>query len=107
MCQGEGYPGVPERGSNEYHDMVLDAFGHSQDQGHSEEASGSSEEEPNATAKHFLDLLKASERPLYEGSSLSVLEMAARITSLKCEYNLPHRCVDGFASLLSEAKRTE
>ncbi|XP_021744024.1 uncharacterized protein LOC110710077 [Chenopodium quinoa] len=74
MCQGEGYPGVPERRSNEYRDMVLDAFGHSQDQGHSEEASVSSEEEPNATAKHFLDLLKASER-----------------------------CVDGFASLLSEA----
>ncbi|XP_021727641.1 uncharacterized protein LOC110694778 [Chenopodium quinoa] len=74
MCQGEGYPGVPEWRSNEYHDMVLDAFGHSQDQGHSEEASVSSEKEPNATAKHFLDLLKASER-----------------------------CVDGFASLLSEA----
>ncbi|XP_021775699.1 uncharacterized protein LOC110739547 [Chenopodium quinoa] len=103
MCQGEGYPGVPERRSNEYHDMVLDAFGHSQDQGHSEEASVSSEEERNATAKHFLDLLKDFERPLYEGSSLSVLKMAAIITSLKCEYNLPHRCVDGFASLLSEA----
>ncbi|XP_021719045.1 uncharacterized protein LOC110686748 [Chenopodium quinoa] len=74
MCQGEGYPGVPERRSNEYHDMVLDAFGHSQDQGHSEEASVSAEEEPNETAKHFLDLLKASER-----------------------------YVDGFISLLSEA----
>ncbi|XP_021749414.1 uncharacterized protein LOC110715152 [Chenopodium quinoa] len=29
--------------------------------------------------------------------------MASRITSLKCEYNLPHRCVDGFASLVNEA----
>ncbi|XP_021746191.1 uncharacterized protein LOC110712080 [Chenopodium quinoa] len=104
MCHGEGYPGVPERWSNEYRDMVLDAFGHTEDQGPSDQASVlSSEEEPNATAKHFLDLLKASKRPLYGGSSLSVLEMAARITSLKCEYNLPHRCVDGFASFLSEA----
>ncbi|XP_021752461.1 uncharacterized protein LOC110717967 [Chenopodium quinoa] len=103
MCHGERFPRVPERRSNEYRDMVFDAFRHSQDQGHSEQASVSSEEEPNAQAKHFLDLLKASERPLYEGSSLSMLEMAARITSLKCEYNLPHRCVDGFVSLLSEA----
>ncbi|XP_021731250.1 uncharacterized protein LOC110698150 [Chenopodium quinoa] len=73
LCHREGYPGVPERRSNEYLDMVLDAFGNSQDQGHSEEASVPSEEEPYAIAKHFLDLLKASER-----------------------------CVDGFASLLSE-----
>ncbi|XP_021769734.1 uncharacterized protein LOC110733975 [Chenopodium quinoa] len=103
MCHGERYPGVPEWRSNEYRDMVLDAFGHTEDQGPSDGASVSSEEEPNATAKHFLDLLKASERPLYEGSSLSMLEMAARITSLKCECDLPHRCVYGFASLLSEA----
>ncbi|XP_021713462.1 uncharacterized protein LOC110681616 [Chenopodium quinoa] len=99
MCHGEGFPGAPEGPLNEYREMVFDAFGHNEDQGHSEEA----EEEPNAQAKHFLDLLKASERPLYEGSSLSVLQMAARITSLKCEYNLPHRCVDGFASLVNEA----
>ncbi|XP_021754579.1 uncharacterized protein LOC110719906 [Chenopodium quinoa] len=103
MCHGEGFPGAPEWRSNEYREMVFDAFGHSQDQGHSEQASVLSEEEPNATTKHFLDVLQASERPLYEGSSLSVLEMAARITSIKCEYNLPYRCVDGFASLLSEA----
>ncbi|XP_021775780.1 uncharacterized protein LOC110739640 [Chenopodium quinoa] len=103
MCHGEGYPGVPKRRSNEYRDMVLDAFGHTEDQRPSDQASVSSEQEPNATAKHFLDLLKASERPLYKGSSLSMLEMAARITSLKCEYNFPHRCVDGFASLLSKA----
>ncbi|XP_021729830.1 uncharacterized protein LOC110696802 [Chenopodium quinoa] len=99
MCHGEGFPGAPEGPSNEYREMVFDAFGHNEDQGHSEKA----EEEPNAQAKHFLDLLKASERPLYKGSSLSVLQMAARITSLKCEYNLPHRCVDGFASLVNEA----
>ncbi|XP_021716595.1 uncharacterized protein LOC110684442 [Chenopodium quinoa] len=102
MCHGEGFPTIPASGSNEYREMVFDAFGQSQDHGHSEQASVSSEEEPNAQAKHFLDLLKASERPLYEGSSLSVLEMAARITSLKCKYNLLHRCVDGFVSLFSE-----
>ncbi|XP_021716717.1 uncharacterized protein LOC110684586 [Chenopodium quinoa] len=99
MFHGEGFPGVPEGPSNEYREMVFDAFGHNEDQGHSKEV----EEEPNAQAKHFLDLLKASEQPLYEGSSLSVLEMDTRITSLKCEYKLPHRCVNGFASLVNEA----
>ncbi|XP_021750532.1 uncharacterized protein LOC110716221 [Chenopodium quinoa] len=96
MCHGEGFPRVLEGRSNEYRETVFDAFGHTQDQGHSEE-------EPNEQAKHFLDLLKASEQPLYEGSSLSMLEMTARIMNLKCEYNFPHRCVDGFASLLNEA----
>ncbi|XP_021767981.1 uncharacterized protein LOC110732352 [Chenopodium quinoa] len=75
MCHGEGFLGVLEGRSNKYCEMVFDAFGHTQDQGHSEE-------EPNAQANHFLDLLKASKQPLYEGSSLSVLEMTARITSL-------------------------
>ncbi|XP_021741390.1 uncharacterized protein LOC110707672 [Chenopodium quinoa] len=103
MCHEEGFPRAPERRSNEYRELVFDAFGHNQDQWHSEQASVSSDEEPNATAKHFLDLLQASKRPLYKGSSLSMLEMAARITSLKCEYNLPYKCADGFASLLSEA----
>ena len=60
------------------------------------------EEEPNPQAKVFLDLLKAFEEPLYEGSSTPVLEMASRIVSLKCEYNLPHMCVDAFASLMKE-----
>ncbi|XP_021762951.1 uncharacterized protein LOC110727678 [Chenopodium quinoa] len=103
MCHGEGFPGTRRRQSNEYREMVLDAFGQSQDQGHSEESPVSLEKEPNAQAKPFFDLLRASEQPLYEGSSLSVLEMASRITSLKCEYNLPHRCVDGFASLVNES----
>ncbi|XP_021742719.1 uncharacterized protein LOC110708800 [Chenopodium quinoa] len=103
MCHGEGFPGTRRRESNEYREMVLDAFGQSQDQGHSEEPPVSLEEEPNAQAKPFFDLLRASEQPLYEGSSFSVLEMASRITSLKCEYNLLHRCVDGFASLVNEA----
>ncbi|XP_021748801.1 uncharacterized protein LOC110714566 [Chenopodium quinoa] len=100
LCQGEGLPESSVEGqSNEYRDMVTDAVGHNYDRSGTEAV----EEEPNAEAKRFLDLLKASEHPLYEGSSMLVLEVAARITSLKCEYNLPHRCVDGFVSLLTEA----
>ncbi|XP_021757477.1 uncharacterized protein LOC110722515 [Chenopodium quinoa] len=82
--------------------MVLDALGSNHEPPGDDSTSGS-DEEPNAQAKAFQELLKAAEQPLYEGSSMSVLEMASRIVSLKSEYNLPHRCVDGFASLLNEA----
>ena len=99
LCHGEGFPGTSEGHSNEYREMVMDALGHNQGESETEPV----EEEPNAEAKKFLDLLKASEQPLYEGSSMTVLEMTARITSLKCEYNLPHRCVDGFSSLVNDA----
>ncbi|XP_048496298.1 uncharacterized protein LOC125495580 [Beta vulgaris subsp. vulgaris] len=82
--------------------MIFDALGNNSEPSNVEEPSGM-DEEPNPQAKVFLDLLKASEEPLYEGSSMSVLEMASRIVSLKCEYNLPHRCVDALASLVKEA----
>ncbi|XP_021726589.1 uncharacterized protein LOC110693724 [Chenopodium quinoa] len=85
---GKGFQELGE--SNEYREMVLDAFGQSQDQGHSEEPPVSLEEEPNAQAKPFFDLLRASEQPLYEGSSLYVLEMASRISSLKSIPNNNH-----------------
>ncbi|XP_048501793.2 uncharacterized protein LOC130589373 [Beta vulgaris subsp. vulgaris] len=104
LCHGER---VAESSSSSaqskpYLDMVVDALGNTEE--HDVLAlSNSVEEEPNGEAMKFFDLLKAAENPLYDGSKISVLEMASRITSLKCEYNLPHRCVDGFASLVNEA----
>ncbi|XP_010666303.1 uncharacterized protein LOC104883469 [Beta vulgaris subsp. vulgaris] len=88
--------------SNPYQDMIVDAFG-SLHENLNHNVGDEVEEEPNDEAKKFFDLLKASKDPLYEGSKMSVLEMVARITALKCEYNLPHRCVDAFASLVNEA----
>lgn len=105
ICHGEDVIGSSSSSSiqsNPYRDMIVDALGNNED-GSLFEVGNSVEEEPNDEAKKFFDLLKAAEDPLYEGSKISVLEMASRITSLKCEYNLPHRCVDGFASLLNEA----
>lgn len=101
LCHGELVDGSSSSStqSNPYREMVVDALGdHSLTEG-----TNSIDEEPNEEAKKFFDLLKAAEDPLFEGSKMSVLEMAARIISLKCEYNLPHRCVDGFASLVNEA----
>ncbi|XP_048502811.1 uncharacterized protein LOC125498615 [Beta vulgaris subsp. vulgaris] len=104
LCHGERATGSSSSSaqSNPYMFMVVDALGNTED--HDMLAlSNSVEEEPNGKTKKFFDLLKVAKNPLYEGSKVSVLEMASRVTSLKCEYNLPHRCVDGFASLLNEA----
>ena len=90
--------------TNPYREMVVDAFG-DVDQSFLEEAA-LVEEEPNAEAKKFFELLKLAQEPLYDGSNISVLEMASRMINLKSEYNLPHRCVDGFGSLLSDALPT-
>lgn len=103
ICHGENNISQPlVEQSNPYQDMIVDAFG-SLHENLNHNAGDEVEEEPNDEAKKFFDLLKASKDPLYEGSNMSVLEMAARITALKCEYNLPHRCVDAFASLVNEA----
>jgi len=55
-----------------------------------QEAMHQEEQEPNAEAKRFLELLKAAEKPLYEGCQRSLLKAVARLTNLKCEFNLPH-----------------
>jgi len=60
------------------------------------------EHEPIPEAKRFLKLLKAGERPLYEGCEMSLLKAVARLTNLKCEYNLPSRAVDGTTSFMKE-----
>lgn len=60
------------------------------------------EEEPNDEAKMFFKLLKDAEKPLYEGSKMSLLEMASRTASVKSECNLSQGFVDGFTSLMNE-----
>ncbi|XP_021742767.1 uncharacterized protein LOC110708851 [Chenopodium quinoa] len=81
--------------------MIIDAFGQVYGDLMHEDIRNV-EEEPNPQVKKFFEMLAAAQKPLYEGSRLSVLEMASRITSLKCEYNLPHRCVDSISSLISK-----
>ena len=44
--------------------------------------------------------MKAAENPLYQGSDMSLLKAIARLANLKCEFNLPHKAVDGIASLM-------
>jgi len=47
-------------------------------------------------------MIAAAEKPLYDGSQSSLLSVVARITNLKCEYNIPNRAIDGFATLVKD-----
>lgn len=60
------------------------------------------EEDPHPKAKEFFDMLRASEKPLYNGSALSFLLMATRIMDLKCKYNVSSRGMDGLASFVKD-----
>ena len=50
-----------------------------------QETTHQEEQEPNAEAKRFLELLKASKKPLYKGCETSLLKAIVRLTNLKCE----------------------
>ena len=80
-------------------DMILDAYApiasRMQDEG-----MNNGEEEPFVEAKKFIELVQATEKPLYEGYDVSLLKAIARLTNLKWEFNLPHRAVDEIASLM-------
>lgn len=89
---------VVREASNPYKNMVLDAFG--PDYASYESTNG--EEEPIPEMKKFLAMLKAAEKPLYDGCKLSLLSVAARITNMKCEYNIPHKAIDSVASLIKD-----
>lgn len=47
------------------------------------------EDEPITGAKRFIELVQTTKKPFYEGSKMSLLKAIARLTSLKCELNLP------------------
>ena len=53
------------------------------------------DEQPNASAQHFYDLLQAAQRPLWEGCTTHTeLSVALKMLSIKTEYNIPRACFD-------------
>ena len=106
VSHGEPFPAdlVVKIGStNPYRDMVEDALRDSVDTIR-EEALNTViiNEEPNPQVVAFFEMLKNAEKPIFEGSGVSLLQAASRLLTLKCEYNLPHKCVDGIASLIGD-----
>ena len=84
---------------NSYVEMVSDAFGNTEsgfDQ--------NMEEEPNADAKRFYDILDAAKHPIYGGCKpgLSQLSLATRLMSVKTDYNLPQNCMDAISQVLQD-----
>lgn len=106
-----GEPFVPVRNNiipNHYRSMVEDALLESVNEIREEalnpsyEGETSYQEAPNPRVASFFEMLRNAEKPIYEGSDMNVLQSAARLLQLKCEFNLPHRCVDGIASLIGD-----
>ena len=107
VCHGETFEEVSHlsissnmgEGENSMRDMILDAYAPIASR-MEDEGMNNDEEEPFVEAQKFIELVQAAEKPLYEGSDMSLLKAVARLTNLKCEFNLPHRAVDGIASLM-------
>ena len=76
---------------NPYVAMASDAFPHM-------------EEEPNAGAKRFYDILDAAKHPIYNGckEGLSQFSLASRLMSLKTDYNLPQNCMDSISQMMQD-----
>ncbi|CAA7031818.1 unnamed protein product [Microthlaspi erraticum] len=58
----------------------------------------------NPEAKMFYDILDAAEQPIYEGckEGLSKLSLAARLMSLKTDFNLSQKCMDSIAQIMQD-----
>ena len=53
-------------------------------------------EEPEETAKAFLEILASSKKPLYEGAKLSVLDAISQLMAVKAEYGCSRGCFEAF-----------
>ena len=49
-------------------------------------------EQPNAKAQAFYDMLQAAQRPLWDGCGQTELSNAIRLMSIKSDYNMPQNC---------------
>lgn len=86
---------------NPYVSMVSDAYADSNKETSFDE---NMEEEPNDEAKRFYNILDAAKHPIYDGckEGLSQLSLAARLMSLKTDYNLPQNCMDSISQMMQE-----
>ncbi|KAL9230883.1 hypothetical protein vseg_006176 [Gypsophila vaccaria] len=104
VCHGEEYPDETNLVSeNPYRDMVEDTL--RDNVNHIMEDALNADvvdESPNPQVLAFFEMLKRAEQLVYEGSNMTLLQSASRLLNLKCEYNLPHKCVDGIASLIGD-----
>ncbi|XP_074300368.1 uncharacterized protein LOC141631622 [Silene latifolia] len=109
VCHGENFP-VEERiveerivSDNPYRDMVEDSLRDNIDQIREEALNAEVvDESPNPLVRAFFEMLKHGEQPVYEGTKFTLLQSAARLINLKCEWNLAHKCIDSFTSYIRD-----
>ena len=53
-------------------------------------------EEPEATAKAFLEVLASSKKPLYAGAKISQLDAISQLIAVKAEYGCSQKCFEAF-----------
>jgi hypothetical protein len=63
-------------------------------------AEGQTEEEPEATAKAFYDMLAASHKPLHGHTTVSQLDAIGRIMALESQYSLSRGAFDGLLTVI-------
>jgi hypothetical protein len=70
------------------------------DYGEARFAEGQMEEEPEATAKAFYDMLATCHKPLHGHTTVSQLDAIGRIMALKLQYSLSRGAFDGLLTVI-------
>jgi hypothetical protein len=109
VCHGEDYPpkiNDVRNENNPYVEMINDALRDRINTLRNDALNQDDLIEPNETPhpeiSAFFNILDKAKEPLYPGCAVSLLEAASRLVTLKCEFNLPHRCVNGFTSFIGD-----
>jgi len=99
---------VMEETNNPYRDMIVDAIGYTG--GRTEFGSNANnidvpecnmEEEPNAEAQEFYNLLKDANTPLWDGcKNQTKLSFISQMLNVKSEYNLSQACYNRIMSIV-------
>ena len=64
----------------------------------------SDNEQPNAEALEFYNMLQAVQRPLWDGcSNQTELSNAVKLMSIKSDYNMPQNCLNEVMQLVHES----
>ncbi|XP_045801466.1 uncharacterized protein LOC123895249 [Trifolium pratense] len=83
---------------NMMNNMISDGLGYNVVNEFEDDYEG--DEEPNAEAQRFFDLLKETNVPLFEGSTDSKLTVCVRLLGLKSQYLVPELAMDLIAKLV-------
>jgi hypothetical protein len=86
--------GEDDRSGDDMMDEMLDAIWLELETNH--------EDPPTLEVQKFFDMLRASEEPLHEHMTVSVLAFVTRITSIKSKFTFSNKCYKELLSLISD-----